>query len=816
MRTGRSTQAYPLGSHDPSHARCRRAPSTRCSSSPASSRSTRSGSSSTSPGCSRSSRCPWAGGSRSSATPTPSPCSRPTPARAPTSWSCGEPVTLRHDATPQELARALAGVLDDPAVDSVVVTHVPMLGMARPAVGAGRRRDRRARVEAGRRRARRGRGRERPDPAAAGATTTRSPSTGPCRSTAPSRRPCVALQRVTRYAEWRARPLGEVPELDGDLAVRARDVVVRRCSTVRGTTALADTDVIPVVVDGEPPLAAVTTVGDEDDSDADEVILFAEDPEDALTRLLAAYGIDVWPVVPVDERGRGGRVVDRARLPRGDQDARPAVRLAHRPRCRAAQHRERARGADRLPLDGGLARPGRRAPPRRAADGDTRRRLRGRSSARTRCSARSCPSASPVSCPSCSATAATASRRSPTSTPATSSRARRRADPRRRRRVGPGRPGRARGPAAARRARSPTRCPSSPSCGSSRSSSSGDGARRARCPCGAAPRAGAGRHRRTPSRRLSPSRPSRRHARGIRARGTRPRDAVSSLHRGARDVIDGMTERRRARAGHRPMRAVAEPAARPDARRASARRAFGGGLTLALFVVYLHQVRGFSLQTAGLVLTYQALLGLLLAPLVGVARRPHRAAAGPARGRACGSRPCATFAFGLVTTVAAGDRGRDRHGRRQRRHLAAAGGAARAAVAARAPAARVRPAVHAAQPRPRARRPRRPRPSSTHPRPSTFTVMYAINAVLVPRLPRRRRDPARRAGPEAHEPARRRRPGRLPRGARPTYACAATSRRARAAHVRLRLDRRGAPRVHDDGGGPAGQCDRRSCSSSTR
>lgn len=40
----------------------------------------------------------------------------------------GEPMTLRSDCTPQDLARALAAVLDDPAVDSVVVSHVPMLG----------------------------------------------------------------------------------------------------------------------------------------------------------------------------------------------------------------------------------------------------------------------------------------------------------------------------------------------------------------------------------------------------------------------------------------------------------------------------------------------------------------------------------------------------------------------------------------------------------------------------------------------------------------------------------------------------------------
>ncbi|MDA8434967.1 MAG: MFS transporter [Actinomycetales bacterium] len=75
----------------------------------------------------------------------------------------------------------------------------------------------------------------------------------------------------------------------------------------------------------------------------------------------------------------------------------------------------------------------------------------------------------------------------------------------------------------------------------------------------------------------------------------------------------------------------------------------GGGLTMALFVVYLHSVREFSLQTAGLVLTYQALLGLVLAPLVGVL--VDRIGPQPVLLVACLVEAAATFAFGLVTTV---------------------------------------------------------------------------------------------------------------------------------------------------------------------
>jgi MFS family permease len=75
----------------------------------------------------------------------------------------------------------------------------------------------------------------------------------------------------------------------------------------------------------------------------------------------------------------------------------------------------------------------------------------------------------------------------------------------------------------------------------------------------------------------------------------------------------------------------------------------GGGLTMALFVVYLHSVRGFTLQTAGLVLTYQALLGLVLAPLVGTL--VDRIGPQPVLLVACLVEAVATLAFGFVTTV---------------------------------------------------------------------------------------------------------------------------------------------------------------------
>jgi MFS family permease len=77
--------------------------------------------------------------------------------------------------------------------------------------------------------------------------------------------------------------------------------------------------------------------------------------------------------------------------------------------------------------------------------------------------------------------------------------------------------------------------------------------------------------------------------------------------------------------------------------------AFGGGLTMALFVVYLHSVRDFPLQTAGLVLTFQALLGLLFAPLVGAI--VDRIGPQPVLLVACLVEASATLAFGFVTSV---------------------------------------------------------------------------------------------------------------------------------------------------------------------
>ena len=46
--------------------------------------------------------------------------------------------------------------------------------------------------------------------------------------------------------------------------------------------------------------------------------------------------------------------------------------------------------------------------------------------------------------------------------------------------------------------------------------------------------------------------------------------------------------------------------------------ALGGGLVLSLLIVYLHDVRGMSTAVAGLVLSWMAVLSLLVAPLAGM------------------------------------------------------------------------------------------------------------------------------------------------------------------------------------------------------
>lgn len=209
----------------------------------------------------------------------------------------GDPVTLRHDCSPHELAHALAAVLEDPAVDSVVATHVPMLGMhGRPwekvvaeTVARG----------------------TKPVVAVLVAAEEESglitlsvegddvpPDDGSVPFFGTVEEAVLALSRATWYAEWRRHPLGEVPELERVDPTAAREIVEAALAEARGVPGtgsdLVDTDVIPVIDPAAPPPV-------EDEPDLGDLPVSADATGDVLTRLLAAYGIDVWPVVAVGQ-----------------------------------------------------------------------------------------------------------------------------------------------------------------------------------------------------------------------------------------------------------------------------------------------------------------------------------------------------------------------------------------------------------------------------------------------------------------------------------------------------------------------------------
>ena len=206
----------------------------------------------------------------------------------------GEPTTLTHDCSPDDLSRALAAILDDPAIDSVVVTHVPMLGMeGRPwervvaeTVTRGSKTVVAVLVAA---------------LDESGLIThspgddTQMPDLGSVPFYGTVEEAVLALQRVTRYAEWRSHPLGDLPEFDDMSPVVARVIV--------DSVLEAGADVI----ESEPEHVHVPAVA--------EVLLYAEQPTDALSRLLAAYGIEVWPVVAVASEDEAVQAATRLGFP---------------------------------------------------------------------------------------------------------------------------------------------------------------------------------------------------------------------------------------------------------------------------------------------------------------------------------------------------------------------------------------------------------------------------------------------------------------------------------------------------------------------
>jgi len=113
----------------------------------------------------------------------------------------------------------------------------------------------------------------------------------------------------------------------------------------------------------------------------------------------------------------------------------------------------------------------------------------------------------------------------------------------------------------------------------------------------------------------------------------------------------GHERRGRDRQRSRSRSARPHPAAHPDAGRLGATALGGGHHDGPLFVVVPGTRYAASRsRPPGSFWTYQALLGLVLAPLVGTLRRPHRSAAGGCC-VACLVEAGATLAFGFVTTV---------------------------------------------------------------------------------------------------------------------------------------------------------------------
>ena len=377
VRSGRTTQGVPDGARGPQDRRARRRPSTRCSGRRGSSRSTPSTRCSTSPSCWPTSRCRAVAGSRSSATPTRSGCSPPTPPPPSGSWS-----TARCRSAPRPRAEdfedALDAAIDDPDVDSVVAVYIPPLNasgeeVANVLAAVGRavrqaaglhlpRRRGGARAAAG---ARRGRPHRRPR---LGAVVPRGRGR---RARARARRGVrrVAAHPATGWPraepDERATPRGQAP---GQRAAHADTPTARpgprrtwrRCWRPTASSS------------GRP--AASRRCGE------------------------------------AQEAGRG------ARLGRRAQGDRRAAARPSRPGPRLAQHRHRRRDAGRL----ATARTASPIPERPASwcRRTPRPASRWRSAAsRTRCSGRWSRSASPGRSPSCSPTAPTGSRRCPSRTP---------------------------------------------------------------------------------------------------------------------------------------------------------------------------------------------------------------------------------------------------------------------------------------------------------------------------------------------------------------------------------------------------------------
>ena len=130
--------------------------------------------------------------------------------------------------------------------------------------------------------------------------------------------------------------------------------------------------------------------------------------------------------------------------------------------------------------------------------------------------------------------------------------------------------------------------------------------------------------------------------------------------------------------------------------------AFGNGITFPFLVIYLHNVRGLSLATAGLVLAAHSAVGLVASPVAGLLIDRFGG-----RVTLAASLVLMAIGYGLLPArrpAVAGVRARGGRRRRERRLLAEPVDAARGPDAAGAPPRGLRAPARVPQPRDRAGR----------------------------------------------------------------------------------------------------------------
>ncbi|MGY1682190.1 bifunctional acetate--CoA ligase family protein/GNAT family N-acetyltransferase [Geodermatophilus sp. SYSU D01176] len=169
------------------------------------------------------------------------------------------PTDIGADGTAEEFRAALQGAVDDDGVDAVVAVFLPPLSRGSAEFGRALR--------------------EVAAPADKPIVATFLSNEGvpaelaligedgtPARGSVPSfstpERAVIALAKVARYAAWRRRPVGEVPELEGIDEQAGRDVVRSALASAPEGRALTDDELIALLAAYGIPLLGTRTVTD--------------------------------------------------------------------------------------------------------------------------------------------------------------------------------------------------------------------------------------------------------------------------------------------------------------------------------------------------------------------------------------------------------------------------------------------------------------------------------------------------------------------------------------------------------------------------